>query len=238
MRGQLRRQRLLRRLYVLGRTRRVQEHRRALIAHPLQEPDQLSHHTPEGRLEWWRAHRKRVGVVAERDIGQAGKERPVLVAIDRQDRTAKREQVVGKARPEAGTPRGQGLLKEAALLVDAVPRTNVGRGRQEQEDGGCLDAVGDLLREIARTPQLVGIDPDVGLDAQALLDRRLQPVEHAIDPVAIISVRVADEDIVVVPGYVGHWLPECSTNLHRSSHAPSPASHDDDRLGISDPRLS
>ena len=100
MSRQLRVERLLRGLHIVRRTGWIQEYRRALVPHALQQANQLAHQTSEARLELGRAHHKRIRIVTKRDVGQSRKQRPVLVAVDWQDRAAKREQVVGEARSE------------------------------------------------------------------------------------------------------------------------------------------
>src|SRR5262249_46949439 len=80
----------------------------------------------------------------------------------------------------------------------------IGRRGQQEEDSRRFDAIGDFLAEVTALAEAVVINPDIGFAPETLLDRRPQTVEKTADPVAVVTMRVADENIVLKSRNVGH----------------------------------
>ena len=96
-------------------------------------------------------------------------------------------------------------------MVDTVSGPDVGWRRQQKKNGGRLDGPRDLLGKVAGGAQLCLIDPDVRLDAESLPQRGVESFDQPIDPLAVVAVRIADEEVVLVAWNIGHLSKEFST---------------------------
>ncbi len=103
-------------LKVATRLRRVEKYRRAVVPHALEQIHKLADKTTKARFERRAAGRERVRLVAERNVGEARKQCPMLVAVDGKNRAAEGEELVREllAR-KPGAPGRIGLREDLAF---------------------------------------------------------------------------------------------------------------------------
>jgi hypothetical protein len=94
-------------------------------------------------------------------------------------------------------PASGGEINEAAaFLLNAVRALYVGGRDEGDENGGRFEIGGDFLFEVARFSEVFGVDPNIRA-RQETIEVGFKAFVEGADPGAVVTVGVADEDVVL-----------------------------------------
>lgn len=88
------------------------------------------------------------------------------------------------------------MSEPAAFVMNTVWPVDIGRRDQRDEHGGRLKAGRDVLVKAARFPEVVLVDPHLHAGQQAR-EGGPKAIQEAVDPIAIVAMGVADENVVI-----------------------------------------